>query len=748
MPEPSRDRKPPAAQVLTATVRRISPAGLIVGLPDGREGLIRERELAWDAEARQGWRERHKPGGTLNVVLLNTEEGQRLELSLRLAQADPWLDVEERYPIGTLADGVVTDVEHYGAFVELEPGVRGLIHHSRLPSWEKRTPQDIFWPGDQVRVMVTKLYPELRRMDLSTVDLQAVRWQNLPVEVAALSTAEAAESVTSSVGATLVRLFGHPAKTILVVENDEDQLRGVTDWLRRAGQRAEGVRSSEEAIAQLDLVHPDLLLMDVGLSGLNGIEAAQRIRTDWPQVRCVLMTDWGTAEYYTDVLDGLRHNGVGLILKPLQPEDLLGVLLETPSSDNLETPTASPARVQLERDKSSPPTHQPRGLALVLGRVRKLLHADKVALFELDPDSRRITVVDQQGPLPLHLTALPGLIHSPIRDVAEDGLIVFVRGPMDLTQPRFSRLRPLANFNACLGVPVPTELHNRYALFALFSRATPITEIEIARARVDAAQIGVWLERRRFASQVASLQRVALLGQTARFLVHEISGGLSYINMSLDGVGIEPNEDGHHAIAGQDPIPIGLQISRRTLDELKRRAAMMKTTLSSFSHMARAGQEELLRLDELVGTAVKVLSGEADTCRVEIIVVSPLHRMYFTRAQATFLQQVLVNVILNAIQQIHQIRPGGRGQVLVSMAQVVRTGQTMVQVTVEDDGPGIHWRLWEQIFEMDYTTRPDGSGLGLYISRALIDAQGGRIYVAESRVLWGTTVIVELPAKL
>ncbi len=79
MPETPSGRKPPTDRMLTVTVRRIIPAGLIVSLPDGREGLIRERELAWDAAARQGWRERYKPHDNLKVVSLNEEDGQRPE---------------------------------------------------------------------------------------------------------------------------------------------------------------------------------------------------------------------------------------------------------------------------------------------------------------------------------------------------------------------------------------------------------------------------------------------------------------------------------------------------------------------------------------------------------------------------------------------------------------------------------------------------------------------------------------------
>ena len=79
-----------------------------------------------------------------------------------------------------------------------------------------------------------------------------------------------------------------------------------------------------------------------------------------------------------------------------------------------------------------------------------------------------------------------------------------------------------------------------------------------------------------------------------------------------------------------------------------------------------------------------------------------------------------------------------------------RRGQDIVlQISVEDDGPGIHHRLWERIFEMGFTTRRgEGSGLGLYVTRGLVETLGGRVYVAESHILWGTTFVVELPFKI
>lgn len=69
----------------------------------------------------------------------------------------------------------------------------------------------------------------------------------------------------------------------------------------------------------------------------------------------------------------------------------------------------------------------------------------------------------------------------------------------------------------------------------------------------------------------------------------------------------------------------------------------------------------------------------------------------------------------------------------------------LVQVRFKDTGPGIHYKLWEKIFDLGFTTRDGGSGLGLYIARSLVESMGGRIIVENSFIPIGTTFLIELP---
>jgi small subunit ribosomal protein S1 len=140
------------------------------------EGLVHISELSWTPVKHP--KEVVQPGQEVEVVVLAVNEAEhRISLSLRKALPDPWEEVEHRYPKGALVEGKVTNVTDFGAFVELEPGIEGLIHISEL-SWERIShPKEVVQPGQKVRAMVLKVDPENRRISLSLKALQQDPWE-------------------------------------------------------------------------------------------------------------------------------------------------------------------------------------------------------------------------------------------------------------------------------------------------------------------------------------------------------------------------------------------------------------------------------------------------------------------------------------------------------------------------------------------------------------------------------------------
>lgn len=746
MTENSTTHKAPAPRVVTATVRRLSPAGLIVSLTDGREGLIRERELAWDAEAREGWRKRYRPGDTLQAVILKKEADQHLELSLRFVQSDPWLDVKKLYPAGALVEGVVTGVMPYGVFIELQSGITGLLHRSRFPAWEQREPGNIFWPTDRVKVVIKAANPGRRRIELSLSELGRNRWQAQAPNASPLTAQDALPAVSQPMRSLLQELQARPRKRVLVVEDDPGQRQAVVDWLQHVNQSVESASCGEEALESFVRFQPDLVLMDVGLPGINGIEAVQRIVEDRPTCRCVLMTDWGRAENYAAELNALADAGVLLMLKPLLPEDLLNALLETTPGIVLPREKTQ-ARSKIEQISVAPKQVQKSTLSAILAQLRSATTADKAVLFELNPDGRQISVLAQHGAPSLRLNALPEVIHSPVSDVAEEGRIYSMRSQRERPEPRMQHLLSFLDFGACVGVPVLASLRNRYALFLFFSGEISIPDAWLSHAKTTAANIGLWLERQHFAYQAADMLRVAMLGQLSRALVHEVSGRVTPINLAVERMQAAVGAIERTATNAPNQVAEQAQYARHELQNLLQQTQALTKTTRAFSRMARGGQEEILILQEIVDEAVEILHDTANSSNVTVF-VHPVPRLYLTRVQVTYFQQTLVNVLQNAIQQISIFRPKQPGRIEVRMSQHVVADRPILQVKIEDDGPGIHRNLWDRIFEADFTTRPDGSGLGLYVSRSLMESQGGRIYVAQSHMYWGSAFVVELPTKV
>jgi small subunit ribosomal protein S1 len=152
-------------QVRTGIVRSVRDFGAFVDL-GGADGLLHVSEMSWarvDDPTKIV-----QPGQSVKVVVLKVDkEKRKLSLGLKQLQASPWDGVDLRYPHSTIATGKVTRLMDFGAFVELEPGVEGLIHVSELAPQRVWRVKDVIAAGQEVRVMILSIDKEARRISLS-----------------------------------------------------------------------------------------------------------------------------------------------------------------------------------------------------------------------------------------------------------------------------------------------------------------------------------------------------------------------------------------------------------------------------------------------------------------------------------------------------------------------------------------------------------------------------------------------------
>ncbi len=164
--------------ILTGTVKNLTEYGAFVDL-GGIDGLLHVTDMSWGRLTHP--RDLVNVGDEIQVKVLKFDrEKQRISLGFKQLTPDPWLDVAERYPVGARVRGRVLSVTDYGAFVELEQGIEGLVHVSEM-TWSKRMkhPTKLVKPGDDIETIILNVNPADRRISLGMKQLQENPWEHL-----------------------------------------------------------------------------------------------------------------------------------------------------------------------------------------------------------------------------------------------------------------------------------------------------------------------------------------------------------------------------------------------------------------------------------------------------------------------------------------------------------------------------------------------------------------------------------------
>jgi small subunit ribosomal protein S1 len=247
-------------QVVHGTVKNVTDYGAFVDI-GGLDGLLHLTDLSWG-------RVRHpsdvvKPEQELDVMVLKFDkEKQRVSLGLKQMTKDPWIDAAERYPAGGKYKGKVVGVVDYGAFVELEPGIEGLVHVTEM-SWAKKPthPSKIVKAGEEVDVVVLDIKPSDRRVSLGIKQAQPDPWL-LVAEKYPVGTV-----VTGKV--RNIAEFG----AFLEIEDGFDGLVHVSDvsWTGRVKNPHEVFKKGEPITAKVLRIDPENRRVSLGMKQVNDI---------------------------------------------------------------------------------------------------------------------------------------------------------------------------------------------------------------------------------------------------------------------------------------------------------------------------------------------------------------------------------------------------------------------------------------------------------------------------------------------
>jgi len=174
------DARFPVGKHVKGKITKLVPYGAFVEVEEGVEGLVHVSELSWTKRIT-------RPSDILTngqeieaVVLGVNKEEQKISLGVRQLEPNPWDDVETRYPIGTSIKGKVRNLTAYGAFIELEDGIDGMVHVSDL-SWTRKVnhPSEVLKKGEEVEATVLEIDKSNQRISLGTKQLEGDPWSDI-----------------------------------------------------------------------------------------------------------------------------------------------------------------------------------------------------------------------------------------------------------------------------------------------------------------------------------------------------------------------------------------------------------------------------------------------------------------------------------------------------------------------------------------------------------------------------------------
>ena len=244
--------------VLTGTVKNLTDYGAFVDL-GGIDGLLHITDMSWGRLTHP--RDLVNVGDEIQVKVLKFDKDkQRVSLGFKQLTPDPWLDATERYPVGAHVHGRVLSVTDYGAFVELEQGIEGLVHLSEM-TWSKRLkhPSKLVKPADEVETVVLSVNPADRRISLGMKQLLDNPWENLTERYPAGAIVEGRVRNLTDFGA------------FIEIEDGIDGLVHVSNlsWTKRVKHPSEIVKKGEKVKAVVLGVEPQNRRLSLGIKQLQ-----------------------------------------------------------------------------------------------------------------------------------------------------------------------------------------------------------------------------------------------------------------------------------------------------------------------------------------------------------------------------------------------------------------------------------------------------------------------------------------------
>lgn len=740
-------------QPVVATVDQIFPFGVFVRLPDETPAYIRRRELtqSGDVDPQQVV----SKGEQLKALVVSLAEGdQNLELSVRRAEPDPWDIFVKTHQARDTVTGTVKRILRRGIFVEIIPGVEGFISLSEMATWPVTQPDDLFWIGDRVEAMITSLHRSSKRLRLSI--RQQMKHELLVGNIMLKLSREEEETTEESIEddgqsepypERLDPLLSGQIGRVLVVDDHSEVRLPLVKWFARHNFVVDGAGSFEEAQDCIRRAGYGLALIDLDLSGEDGLNIITLIKEVSPETAVAVMSIPDRIAERSEEL--IELGVVDAFAKPLNLDEIREMLIRLGRGEPLasslmtaEPPDQNRDSLQLLAERMYSSQSLATRLDVALEELFHSVQAEKGLIFHLDPTSGQVSIMAELGDLPLNHQAIYSLVQSPVKDLIYEQRKILETHISLWSKARFSKLLDLLPFESCLGLPISVGGKIEHALFLFHRQPNRFTEQHLQEAQITAKLCSVALENQALEERIRAISPFFLSGQLAAGFGHEVYNQMSGLEIQVRNLRADCKRLNSESPSTEDLTELG-----RASEELFSVTQDMRETVALFRELIRADREEAIEISEIINRTIHLIKPTANRFRVHIEITELATNLPPIMGSPVRLQQAFLNLMLNGVQQTAQKMDQwseGRGKLQIKTGwQADQSYPICIYFT--DNGPGIHHQLWQKIFALGFSTRPKGTGLGLFITHSLIESMGGQVFVERSAIPIGTTFCVQLP---
>lgn len=760
-------------EIVTATIIKVRPGGLNVRSPDVGKAWMPKLEFSYDPEENRKLVTLFKEGNEIEVVVLGEGiGGEDIIVSHKRVKHDPWMEIDDSR-IGTERRIVVESVTKHAAFGLIEKGIRGTFSFNELDNYlDERDPEGIWkrfrivMPGDALMGTVEKIDygGELIHLNIAEYLKQVeTKPERILGDIGEWRTPVGIHtSSNGDIGRAL------EVDRILVVDDNKKFLNSIIENLQMDKYEVVGVSSYGKCAALLNEISStqtepgdgyfDMAFIDINLTGvpgdLQGIDLAILLKREQPHCKIVLIT--GEQDENKDAK--IERSGdlkiEAYIYKPISPMELRHVISEAarveghPVANFLEY--ISDSSEQLPREAT-----EGNSVEEILTKLQEFHPQSTVVLFRMDPRTLKVYIDAKVGYLPTQRKLLQMLKYSPVRDCAIDEEFIFTDNAPSIDQQAKHRwlLRTFCktyqkdtfsgldfftdSYRSCIGIRIPMEAdeYARCLFWFHWEKRKFDPEVDKPRAEAYVIKIASQLDYDRLINRINQDSKFTISGKSHSSLGHELMTALNTAELRLDTLRKKLQSGGVNHDEIREAVETALERQQyasriaRTFRQLAKRKEI--TEVNVYKCLEEAGREA----KELVDNYPK---------NIELRIGETPEEEILVRADEIALIQMFFNLLLNAAQQIDMfIRD--KGIVLSKVEKMEKEGREYARVLISDTGPGIHVMNFQRIFEPTFSTKMDGTGMGLNICKTTVEDVGGEIRVLSSTLFVGTTFEVLLP---